>query len=145
MDNVSIIFSRRRAIGSILLRAWMHSSYSHCGIIDPSSNTVIEAAFPGGVVERSLEDFCSDKSKWEIITIPVPDAGMVIHKARTQLGKPYDWKGILGFWFRRSWHDNDAFLCSELIAWAFDYAGFPLFRRKANRISPEHLYLPIFR
>lgn len=144
MSHVTVVFTRRRRVGSAVLRAWMHSRFSHCAILDPATNTIIEAAAWHGVQERPLDDLLSESSHHELIQIPCRDPQHVLAMARSQIGKPYDWKGILGFWLRRSWHADNAFVCSELIAWALAAAGEPAFRREAYRISPEHLYLPLF-
>lgn len=140
MSRVTVIFTRKHHIGSVLLRWWMHSRFSHCAFVTPEG-TVIEAA-AGGVKERLLEDFIREQSKMELIQIPCEDPDKVLALARAQVGKGYDWWGILGFWFRRKLQRDDAFVCSELIAWCFQEAGYPLFRRQAWRINPEMLYLP---
>lgn len=143
MSTVTVIFSRRHHLGSVLLRWWMYSRFSHCAFVTPEG-TVIEAT-AHGVQERTLESFLGETSEHELVEIPCANPAQVIAIARQQLGKPYDWWGILGFWFRRDLQRDDAFVCSELIAWCFQEAGYPLFRRQAWRISPETLYLPNYR
>lgn len=143
MGQVTILFSRKRLPGSVILRAWMHSRFSHCAFVDTATGTVIEAV-PGGVREYPLADTLNGASYYEIVQFPSNDPSLVLALAREQIGKPYDWKGVLGFWLRRNWQDDSAFMCSELLAWAFAEAGEPLFRREAHRISPETLYLPFF-
>lgn len=143
MSRITVIFTRRRHVGSALLRAWMHSRYSHCALLDPATGTVIEAVATG-VRERPLADMVRDASHYEAISIPCRDPVQVLAAARSQIGKPYDWKGVMAFWFRRNWRDDRAFFCSELIAWALEVCGQPAFRREAHRISPEMLYLPLF-
>lgn len=143
MDMVTIVFTRRRRPGSVLIRAWMHSRFSHCGLVDPMTNTVIEAV-GHGVRERDLEEMVAEASHHEFVQIPCRDSAVILAAARAQIGKPYDWRGILGFWLRRDWQSDKAFICSELIAWAFASTGQPLFRQDAHRISPDHLYLPMF-
>lgn len=141
---LSIIFTRRHTLGSVALRWWMHSRWSHCALYDLSTGTVIEASAAGGVREVSLDQFLAGTSKHEIVPVPVVDADSIYRAARHQIGKPYDWRGILGFWFRRHWQSDHAFVCSELVAWACEISGQPLFRRQAWRITPEMLYLPRF-
>lgn len=144
MGYVTIVFTRRRAIGSALLRAWMHSRFSHCALVDRNTGTIIEAALSGGVRERPLAALLDEASYHEFVRIPARDPASVLASARAQIGKPYDWRGVLGFWLRRDWQDSDAFLCSELVAFALHDAGQPAFRREAWRVSPENLYLPRF-
>lgn len=143
MGQITVIFTRRRNIGSLAIRTWMHSRFSHCALIDPATNTVIEAVL-GGVRERPLEDMIAHASHHDFVTIPCRNPDAVIAAIRGQIGKPYDWKGVLAFWFRRNWRDDRAFFCSELIAWGLEVCGEPAFRREAYRISPEMLYLPMF-
>lgn len=144
MGHVTVVFTRRRNLVSAALRVWMYSRFSHCAILDPETKTVIEAVGKIGVRERPLEEMIGESSHHEMVRISCRSPEGVIAAARGQIGKPYDWKGVLGFWFRRNWQDDRAFLCSELVAWSLQAAGEPVFRREAWRISPETLYLPIF-
>jgi len=54
-----------------------------------------------------------------------------------QLGKPYDWRAIVGFAVNRNWRDDDSWICSELQAAAIEHAGIchPLYLA-ANKITP---------
>lgn len=144
MSHITVVFTRRRRIGSALIRTWMHSRFSHCAFVVPGGDTVIEASWPGGVRERSLADLVAESSHREFVRIPCRSPTAALLAARRQLGKPYDWRGVLGFWLRRNWQRDDAFLCSELIAWILWSIGEPAFRREAHRVSPESLYLPLF-
>jgi uncharacterized protein YycO len=57
---------------------------------------------------------------------------------RAQIGKPYDWLGILGFLVRSDRaHRKTKWFCSELIAEALDLVGKPLLSR-----CPAHRMLP---
>lgn len=143
METVTLVFTRRRAIGSALLRAWMHSDFSHCALVDRVTNTIIEAS-AHGVRERPLDDLLNEASEFKFIDIACPVPEIALNWARQQINKPYDWFGVLGFWFRRNWDHDGAWFCSELCATAIQRAGRQLFRRKAYRVSPETLYLPVF-
>ena len=62
--------------------------------------------------------------------------------AASQIGKPYDYTAILGLGLRRDWQEEDAWFCSELVAWAFQHAGEPLFRAEClRRVTPQHLWM----
>lgn len=143
MPHVTVVFARRHHLGSLALRTWMHSRFSHCALLDPSKGTVIEAVV-SGVRERPLEDLVHEASRYDFVKVPCRNPQKVIDAARDQIGKPYDWRAIFGFWFRRSWHRTDAFICSELVAWALSAGGDPVVRREAYRVSPEALYLPLW-
>jgi uncharacterized protein YycO len=143
MSHITVVFTRRHHIGSVVLRAWMHSRFSHCALLDPKTGTVIEAV-PHGVQERKLKELIDQASHHEFVKIPCRNTEQVLAVARGQLGKPYDWKAILGFWFRRSWNQDNAFICSEFVAWCLATVGEPVVRQEAYRVSPEHLYLPLW-
>ena len=140
--TIRIVFSRRRHIGTVILRGFLWSKWSHCAIID--GDEVIEAAAGVGVRTRPLRALLDEASRFEILDFPARDPAAVIAAARAQLGAPYDWYGVLGIGFRRRWQADDAWFCSELIAAAFDQAGERLFRTDAYRITPRDLYLPMW-
>jgi hypothetical protein len=61
-----------------------------------------------------------------------------------QLGKPYDWRAILGFLFNRDRRQDDWWICSELQARALEVAGIAAdFYLAANKITPVALALAI--
>jgi hypothetical protein len=139
--SVRVIFSRNHSLPSLFLRAALWSPWSHVALV--AGETVIEASSIHGVRERPLADFMADATKVAIIELP-GDADRAIAAARSQIGKPYDWRGILGIGFRRRWQDQDAWSCSELVAWAIEQSGVLLFRTQPWRVTPQMLYAPIF-
>lgn len=141
MDHVKVIFSRSPNIGSLFLRTFMWSAWSHSAVID--GDEVIEATMTKGVTVRTLSDFKNHASKWEIIEIPTEDPAAVIKAMRSQVGKRYDYFGVLGIYvgFHRRWQEDDCWFCSEIIAWAFSEAGTPLFRTDTWRILPRDIYI----
>lgn len=143
MNTVTVIFTRKRSLGSVLLRAWMHSRFSHCALVDTQAGTVIEASVHG-VRERPLADLKAESSYFEELQLPCADPALALELARREIGKPYDWAGVAGFWTRRDWNRANAWLCSELVVGIVLRAGTPLFRKPPHRISPEMLYLPLF-
>ena len=142
MNTVTLVFSRKHHIGSLLLRAFLWSEWSHVAIVD--GEDVIEAAAGAGVRRRPLAEMLAESSEFVIVILQAPNAQAVVAAAASQIGKPYDWMGVLGIGFRRRWQQNDSWFCSELVAWAFHTAGCPLFRIDAWRITPRDLYGPIF-
>lgn len=146
-EYVSVIMSRSRHIGTVLLRAFLWSNWTHCGIIDSSDegDFVIEASPSKGVQRIPLEDYTDKSSEFIILLIPVKNSQRVIDCAKTQIGKPYDWLGVIGIGFRRHWQNTGRWFCSELIAWAFEEAGEPLFIFKTWRITPRDVAIPNWR
>ncbi len=66
----------------------------------------------------------------------------VLDYAYSQVGKPYDWQGVFNFFSRnRCWEDTDSWFCSELVAYAFKQAKYPLVRASAWRVTPGDLLL----
>jgi hypothetical protein len=139
MKKVQLIFSRRHNPGSVLLRTWMWSPWSHCGIID--GDEVIEALMFKKVGKRTLAEFKGAASKWEIIDVPCPDPDAVLAAARKHIGREYDWLGLVAFILRIEMQRPFYDFCSKLIAAAFSEAEFPLFRVEAWRIMPRDLYI----
>ena len=142
MTGVGVVFCRRRHPGSALLRVALWSAWSHCALID--GDDVIEATAFHGVRRRPLLDLQREASQYAIVQIPAADPRAVLDAAASQLGKGYDWLGVFGIGARRKWQDDDAWFCSELVAWAFEAAKQPLVRVHAWRITPRDLYLPIW-
>lgn len=139
MSTVKVIFSRRAQLGSLLMRVFMWSAWSHCALVD--GDQVIEAAMFHGVRERPLADFQADASKWEIIEIPCADPAAVIAAARDRIGKGYDWLGVLALLLHVEMQETTMDFCSKLVAEAFQEGGTPLFRVEAWRIMPRDLYI----
>jgi len=55
---------------------------------------------------------------------------------------PYDWTGVIGFGMHRDWAEEGDWFCSELVAWAYQVAGYPLLRADhAWRVSPRDLLM----
>lgn len=142
MSEIAIVFCRRHHIGSALLRVALWSSWSHCALIDGID--VIEATAFNGVRRRPLAKLLWESSEFTIVRIPTQDPDAVLRAAASQIGRRYDWLGLLGIGLRRKWQSDSAWFCSELIAWAFEAAGQPLVRLRAWRITPRDLYLPIW-
>jgi uncharacterized protein YycO len=129
---MKIIFGRNKRPVSLFIRLATWSRYSHVGII-LEDGRVLESTFSKGVHTTSLTEFTNRYSKVEEAYIEGTP-----HKALKQLGKKYDWRGVLGILFRRkSWNDPAAWWCSELIAICV-----PFFRNtRLGRITPEHIFM----
>lgn len=66
----------------------------------------------------------------------------VLDYALNELGKPYDWKGVLNFiTHKRNWQEDDRWFCSELVAYAFKRAGRPIINNDSYRVTPGDLLL----
>lgn len=134
---VRLYFRRSQSAGSRLIRFFTWSKWSHVAIED--GDHVIESVWPGGVVRTPLSEW---KKAGEWASSSLVGEQLIVDLAASQVGKPYDLTAIFGILFQRDWQVTDHWFCSELIAWAFDRAGTPIFRAEAlGRITPEHLWI----
>lgn len=141
--KIHLRFIRDDGIISRLIR-WQDwssgGSYSHVEFRLPTGYLGSQA--PDGVKLRPL-NYCTPTEEW-LCCVDVPDyvGEKILEFARAQIGKPYDWKAIVGFIIRRDWMNDNSWTCSELVTFTFLQAGFPLLRtHTTNRISPDTLAL----
>lgn len=142
MEQVYLVFCNSKLPLSPVIRAVTWGRYSHVALM-VDANTVVEATGGGGVQATPLEKLMARSMDFCIVEVNVPrgTSDKVKAAVRSQLGKPYDWWGIAGLSIRRDWQDSTNWWCSELVAWAFQEAGAPLFRPDAlHRITPQDLW-----
>lgn len=142
---ITLQFSTERAIDSALIRFLTWSDISHVDVVFPHS-LLFGARFRGGVNARP-----DGYAKWShsfraTVAMFEPAEKRFYDALTSQQFKPYDWKGILNFAHQRNWRDESAWFCSELVAWAFEKAGFPLLNIGADvwRVTPRDLLLSPF-
>jgi len=141
MGAVSLLFCTNPANPlSWAIRACSWSTWSHVALIDGDS--VIEAVALKGVVRTPLAKRQAEDPRWAISQLPCRDPAVVIAAAVLEIGKPYDYTAVLGLGLHRVWKDADSWFCSELVAYAFDRAGSPLFRADSlRRVTPQDLWM----
>ncbi len=140
MNTLSLLFcTNPHNPLSWAIRAGSWSKWSHVAVID--GNDVIEAVALEGVVVTPLAQRQALDTTWEVVELPCGNPQAVIAAARSQIGKPYDYTGVLGLGLHRDWQETGKWFCSELVAWAFAQGGAPLFRPESmTRVTPEHLW-----
>lgn len=116
------------------------SEWSHAALqIGP---TIFEVTMRDGVTLTSLEEF---RERYPTSTMLKVDGDE--YKAaswlRNQIGKEYDYSGLIGFAIQRDWQEPSKWFCSELIAEALLKAGTIHPKIKASRITPRDLWLLI--
>lgn len=138
-SHVHIVFSRRPTFSSRLLRAFLWSEWSHCGLL--VDGHVYEATALHGVVCRPLEAFLegTSASSSHQISVTLEQKAHLVRRATSQLNKRYDWFGALGIAFHRDWDDEDLWFCSEYVAWIFQGVK-PLLRKPKWRVTPPDLF-----
>lgn len=139
--KIRVLFSRRALPVSLLIRTVTWSAWSHVEIMD--GDDLIGAEMLTGVSVTKLAHRLDISSRAAIVEFPCADPAAVIAAARGELGRGYDFLGLLGILSRqRDWQSRDSWFCSELVAWAFDAGGSPLFRSElVNRVTPQHLWM----
>lgn len=139
MRALRLLFSRTRGPLSLAIRAATWSAWSHVAIVD--DRWVIEAVAGHGVRSIPLEQALEGRITAQV-DLPCQCPGGVVYAAASQLGKPYDYAALFGLAMRRNWQRDDAWFCSELVAWACEAAGQPLFRAtELRRVTPQHLWM----
>src|SRR4051794_17860996 len=95
---ITLQFSTQPGIGSSLIRALTWSNFSHVDFVLPDGS-LLGARQDGGVQvrPRNYAKFTAAIS----YMVDAPDK--VLDAARSQIGKPYDWRGILNFGLHRDW------------------------------------------
>lgn len=141
------------SLASIPIRWSTRSPISHVGFAKfPSSKLVstqfFSAQLNGGVQTR-FHRRCTHsmyEESFDYITYrTAPRIEEAYQWALTQVGKPYDWRAILGMAADRNWREDDAWFCSELVAMAFEQAGSPLFNPDMQvwRVTPRDVLMSL--
>lgn len=134
------ILSRNDKVGSKIIRARTWSRWSHVAML-LDDEVVLESVAAHGVRLRALKALKQDSTDWVIFAIPCPQANLVRNFAKGQLGKPYDILWALGLGINRDWQDDDKWGCSEIFAWPFQQAGYPIFRaEEVHAITPQDIW-----
>lgn len=140
METVQLLFTRRRLIGSLLIRGVTWSAFSHVEIV--VGDQVIGANMLQGVTLTPLKERLAKSSYAALVDMPCADAEAVKAAALSKLGAGYDYLGILAILLHADWLQVEGrFFCSEFVAWAFSQGGTPLLRSEWARITPQHLWM----
>lgn len=133
---IKLLFSTNNGIGARLIRLGTWSKYSHCDVFTEDGSIIGAVPFKG-VIE--YDPSIRLKNQYEICVIENVDAAKVIEGVKQQLGKSYDWTGVMSLSIHRDWHSPDKWFCSELLAWAVERAGTPVINKYSNRVTPQDL------
>lgn len=142
MEKMKVIFTKRNwNPGSYLIRWGLPKSrfkvapMSHCLIVD--GDYLIEANMEHGVRRVLAADGLKSLTIVAEVEYNVPDLAAGIEYARSQVGKPYDFKGAFGLALApdRDWTAEDKWFCFELAAAALAKAGRNDFRDDAGHIT----------
>lgn len=127
---------------SDIIRAETWCTYSHVEFV-LDDGTTLGAHASGGVAIRPI-DYAKFTAE-QRFTLHVADEqkAAILGYAHAQVGKPYDFLDIVGILTHRDWRSPKRWICSELVAAAFEKGGFPLLNagEAVNRITPRDIYL----
>jgi hypothetical protein len=138
---ITLQFSSTNQIGALLIQWGTWSWANHVDFVLPDGQLLGAAGIEGGggVIVRPMHPL---KHYKRVERYEVDASDQVIDYALSQVGKPYDWAGVINFITRsRDWMEEDKWFCSELVAWAFEKAGQPLLRGVCYRITPGNLLM----
>ncbi|HYF88964.1 hypothetical protein [Azospirillum sp.] len=137
---IRVLYTRRSHPGSWLIRAATWGEWSHCDLVC-ADGSLIGAAAPAGVTACAMAERLGHASAAEVVSYP-GDGRKAEAWARTQLGKPYDWLGVIGLGLHRDWSgDERDWWCSEFVGRACQEGGYDPWRRCAlRRLTPQQHY-----
>lgn len=134
--TINIEFSKQSTILARLIRWFTWSRWSHVSVPIRDGLTIESREFKG--VIRTSNRY--DNSDLLTLEVEKEEADQFYHLLDSQVGKSYDYLGVLGFIFRSSWARDNRWFCSELVAWALVESGIINLSKNHSRITPGDLY-----
>lgn len=139
-----IVLYKGKSRLSRAIRWWTRTEFSHVGVERANGNFL--EAWTHGV--RMVADYATDHARgtpveWYRIEGAKPAQREAMERfIVSQLGKPYDYRGLFGFISRKDYTDNpDKWFCSELVFQACKVAGIDLLARvPAYKVSPGAIW-----
>lgn len=134
--SVSLLFAKSPTLAGRLIRFFLFSEHNHVGV--SINGAVYDASGQRGV---SCEPESAFRRRWDVkATHPVcvPDVPSAVTFLESKIGRPYDWRALVSMPLRGSWHEPEAWFCSELCAAALIAGGMPL-ALPAHRVTPRDL------
>lgn len=151
MANIFLVYSNSNLPLSPIIRWRTGSEFSHVGIIlEPTENAITDlsivshsALSVGGVRLTTLKTFLSHATNYRVtkldVDITIEQFDKLLKLTRVYEGLKYDTKGALGLGVNENWQEDDAFWCSEWIAFLLWCIGVKLkYLDDIHRISPKH-------
>ena len=145
LPTLTIAYARSHTLAGVLIRnaGLTGQRWSHCGMVDHCTGSVVESVPRRGVVETPGEAFKGrypGAGQISYLEVACPRPETALAWARGQLGKPYDYWAIAGVLLRQSWAETDRWHCAELVERALVAGGRQRFRDAPWYISPNSSY-----
>lgn len=144
MSTLRVIFTNSRMPLAPVIRAVTWSKFSHMALLFDDNKKILHADMHGVRIEETKALQARSKN-WMIVDYKCDRPDDLINACMTQLGKPYDFTGIIGIAIRDvNLQDTGKWWCSELPAYGAVASGQPFFQDEyMSRITPQHwLMLP---
>lgn len=137
---MKLVLCRSPGLGSLILRAYMGSRWSHAAVWDDAAGYVTDTTlWQGGVLTHHESDFFAAHPQFRVIDVPVQEVEAARAWLQAQVGKGYDWSALFGIFFRTGlWEDDDKWFCSELGESFITRFSRRRFQEIAARITPYH-------
>ena len=100
---------------SRVIEWFTHGAYSHAAWVCADGTVVSALAGQGVIRTPDLDAAHTDGTPIEIYSVPGVDYARADAWAATQLGKPYDYRGLFGYLTRKDYQNPAAWFCSEYV------------------------------
>ena len=139
MKTPKILLYKGRGMVSRLIRWQTNGSYSHAALQRPDGRIIEAWHKPPKVRLTRLKDW-SNVEAYEVVGMTPEQWDEAIAWAESQIGKKYDFGGVMRFVTRWRKKQDDKWFCSELVFEAIKRAGVPLLERvQCSQVSPTVL------
>ncbi len=142
MPQITIRFVQDPGLVSDFIRWWTWGEWSHVEIVTPEGE-YLGARFSGGVRVRPKNYIRARREAFRSVNLSDAQFHNFWSFARSQIGKPYDTRAIIGLGIRENFSSNGkSWFCSEYVYACFEAAGVHLLDTdNAYRLSPRDIGL----
>lgn len=136
MDNTKVVvrFSANPWPLSWAIRFRTWSKYSHVDFVVGDGHYLGALPFTG--VCRHTHNYPTED--YFVLDVTPEQHKEIMDRALAQIGKPYDFKGLFGYAFKRNWQEDDSWFCSEYVSGVIQ-PTIKLFNEEPRKISPRDL------
>jgi len=141
--SLRMIFTNSKKPAAPLIRFVTWSDFSHVAVMI-DEDTIVHADFKGVRIEP-VKDLQARSKNWMIVEYECDNPQEMIDACLSQVGKPYDFSGLVGIILRDvNIQDDSRWWCSELPMYGSAVAKWPTFNVEfIHRLTPQHwLMLP---
>lgn len=116
------------------------SRFNHVAIVIDEGGRLVEAVFPKARY-RYASDYLLAGETFTLLrpNVPLQDLTEAIEWVKKQVGKKYDWRGILSFLLNRQVGNKSLYFCSELAYEFYLRCGVKL-SKSPRLFTPEDVY-----